>query len=277
MARIYLSSTYADLIEHRQAVYGVLRQMRHDVISMEDYGATDERPLDKCLADVASCDLYVGVFAWRYGFIPPGQEKSITELEYREADRTEKPRLIFMLKEDAPWPRTLMDTESKAIDTLRASLRLNHTLAFFSTPDDLARAVSVAVANTLDRDDDQSDETRSVEPAANPAQLAFYRDCLGRMTAELGSQIRFYSLAGSALFTFGLIILVVGALIVGEPVLGIGGTLISAITVFPLTTVFSTRKKKVVLDSYEMALQRTPPATDALLAVRRFLDHQLAT
>ena len=70
------------------ANYRVLRQLGHDVVAMEDYVAADRRPLDKCLADVASCDLYLGVFAHRYGYIPESDNpdgRSITELEYRHA------------------------------------------------------------------------------------------------------------------------------------------------------------------------------------------------
>ena len=63
MATIYLSSTYSDLQEYREAVYRALRQMRHDVIAMEDYVATDERPADTCLTDVAACEVYIGLFA----------------------------------------------------------------------------------------------------------------------------------------------------------------------------------------------------------------------
>ena len=43
--------------------------MQHDVIAMEDYVARDDRPAAQCLRDVARSDLYVGLFAWRYGFI----------------------------------------------------------------------------------------------------------------------------------------------------------------------------------------------------------------
>jgi len=63
LTTIYLSSTYSDLKVHREAVYHALRQMRYDVIAMEDYVATDQRPLKKCLADIASSDLYVRLFA----------------------------------------------------------------------------------------------------------------------------------------------------------------------------------------------------------------------
>src|ERR1700730_8472836 len=91
VATIYLSSTYTDLKVCRESVYRALRQMRHDVIAMEDYVATDQRPTEKCLADVAAADLYIGIFAWRYGYIPREinpDHKSITELEYRQAQQT---------------------------------------------------------------------------------------------------------------------------------------------------------------------------------------------
>jgi hypothetical protein len=86
--------------------------MRHDVIAMEDYVATDQRPTEKCLADVAASDLYIGIFAWRYGYIPPEKNpdhKSITELEYRQAKQTGKSCLLFLLDKEAPWPSTAMD------------------------------------------------------------------------------------------------------------------------------------------------------------------------
>jgi Domain of unknown function (DUF4062) len=38
---------------------------------MEDYVATDERPVEKCLNDVDQSDIYIGIFAFRYGYVPP--------------------------------------------------------------------------------------------------------------------------------------------------------------------------------------------------------------
>lgn len=76
---------------------------------MEYYVAEPDRPLGRCLRDAAECDLYIGLFAWRYGFIPPGEDRSITELEYRTATAAGKPALIFILREEVSWPRTQMD------------------------------------------------------------------------------------------------------------------------------------------------------------------------
>jgi len=152
MTKIYVSSTYSDLVEHRQRVYDVLRKMRYDVIAMEDYVAADERPLDKCLADVASCDLYVGIFAWRYGHIPPGQEHSITELEYRQAGQSGLERLIFLLDENALWPRKYMDEvtskgkRGQKIKALRQELMDAHLVKFFKDAEELAEQVADSVA-----------------------------------------------------------------------------------------------------------------------------------
>jgi tetratricopeptide (TPR) repeat protein len=148
MTRIYVSSTYSDLVEHRQQVYDILRKMRYDVVAMEDYVATDQRPLDKCLADVASCDVYVGIFAWRYGYVPPGQERSITELEYRQAGQSGLARLIFLLDEDAPWPRSQMEKGAggEKIEALRAELATEHTVRFFKSPEELAGQVATSIS-----------------------------------------------------------------------------------------------------------------------------------
>jgi hypothetical protein len=120
-------------------------------MAMESYVAEDRRPLEKCLADVSGCDVYVGLFAWRYGFVPDGHDKSITELEYREALAGGKPCLIFLLDEEAPWPRTHVDRgpEAEKIEAFRAELADRHMCSTFTGPADLAALVTAAVANCL--------------------------------------------------------------------------------------------------------------------------------
>ena len=57
---------------------------------METYVAEPRRPVDKCLNDVAACDLYIGVFAWRYGYVPSGFTQSITELDTEPQSNAER-------------------------------------------------------------------------------------------------------------------------------------------------------------------------------------------
>lgn len=150
--RVYVSSTFIDLQEHRKTVKATLERAGFDVECMEKYPAFDERPVKKCLADVAECDYYVLVLAWRYGHQPKTDNPnslSITHMEYEEAVRREKPCLAFLLDPDEPWIRSLQDVDSQlpesAICQFRAHIQAEHGRALFGSPDSLARAIHEAL------------------------------------------------------------------------------------------------------------------------------------
>ena len=106
MFTIYLSSTFEDLKEFREAVIEALRKEQHLVI--DSYDAAPQPVPEKCLADVRKADVYVGIYAWRYGWRPVAGGPSITEMEYREAKKTEKPCLVFLRPLEG-WPSELND------------------------------------------------------------------------------------------------------------------------------------------------------------------------
>jgi hypothetical protein len=86
MARVYVSSTVADLEQERRAVLDWLRLARHQAV--DSYLPGSESVRDSCLDDVAGCDLYVLVLGHRYGFQPADDNPeglSITHLEFRRA------------------------------------------------------------------------------------------------------------------------------------------------------------------------------------------------
>jgi len=175
--KIYISATYRDLQKHRLAVLANLRRMGHQPIGMEDYAAEGVRPLSRCLDDVAKCDIYVGIIAWRYGSLtpndagepsPPLPEEttlgitSITEMEFRRAVQLREQRkqqgqldkpdvLMFLLDPEAVWPSTQIDAVSgdgeqgKAVSRLRQEVGQQYLVNFFRTPEELASLVSAAV------------------------------------------------------------------------------------------------------------------------------------
>lgn len=147
--RIYVSSTYQDLKDCRHAIRLALQRMGLDDIAMETYTAGEERPVDRCLDDVRSADIYVGVLAWRYGFAPAGGHISITELEYRAAGEAGVPRLIFVLEPDAPWPRSAMDKDSARIEAFRDGVLDTHVCDSFVSAEDLRAKVAEAVSRHL--------------------------------------------------------------------------------------------------------------------------------
>jgi hypothetical protein len=148
VAAVYISSTSNDLKEHRAAVRLALRKIGHVDIAMEYYVAESKRPLAKCLNDVMSCDLYIGIFAWRYGYVPRFSQRSITEKEFREAIRCDKSALFFLVAQDAEWPNKYVERGPGAqrLRNLRADIEAQFTVDYFSTPADLAMRVTTAVA-----------------------------------------------------------------------------------------------------------------------------------
>jgi hypothetical protein len=148
MARIYVSSTFSDLQECREQVRLTLRRMGHEDVAMEYYTAEEARPLDKCLRDVDSCDLYICLVAWRYGFVPKGLQHSITELEYRQAVKADKPRLVFLLDKKAEWSMELVETAAfDKVQAFRQELEHNQLLSYFTGAKDIGARVAEAVHN----------------------------------------------------------------------------------------------------------------------------------
>jgi hypothetical protein len=170
--RIFVSSSFEDLQEHRSAAIRVLRQLGHDVLAMEDMIAGSSAPLLKVLEMVDRSEAYVGIFAWRYGYVPThGSEPStvnipvvdgadygqtsITHYEYLRAMQRKLPVMAFLLDELYPWPPQLIDgfdtTRKQAppnadkIRALRLSLQQERVVSWFTTATDLEARVSAAV------------------------------------------------------------------------------------------------------------------------------------
>lgn len=149
---VFISSTFIDLSEHRATVQSAIRQLGAVDISMENFGARDERPKDECLRVIADeVDSFVGIYAYRYGFVPKGDSKSITETEYDAATQNNIPRFIYMVNEDALWSPKLIDRGGNEKRLLQFKRRVadTHICKRFSTKDDLATAVAADIGRHL--------------------------------------------------------------------------------------------------------------------------------
>src|SRR6266480_1956037 len=97
MARVYVSSTIADLEQERRAVIDWLLAAQHQPV--HSYRPNSDTVRDSCLDDVDVCDLYVLILGHRYGFQPPTNNPeglSITHLEFRRAGQSGKPRVALL-------------------------------------------------------------------------------------------------------------------------------------------------------------------------------------
>jgi hypothetical protein len=140
---VFMSSTSRDLRDHRAAVREALLDAGYHPVDMADFGARAEGARTACLDEVAEADLFLGIYAWRYGFMPEGSPVSITEQEFDEARRLGKPCFCFVGDEAHEWPAELRE-EAPGADQLKAfKARIDAELVrtTFTNPDNLSRQV----------------------------------------------------------------------------------------------------------------------------------------
>jgi len=147
----FLSSTFVDLQEHRKAVAVALERLKLHVVWMERFGARPDEPINACLGEVAGCDLFVGLYAHRYGFIPDGRAISITEEEFEHARLHNKPVFCFFLQDEHPWPPPQIegDPGRGKLVAFRGRVANQVIRDVFTTPDDLAVRVTAAIGAYL--------------------------------------------------------------------------------------------------------------------------------
>ncbi|MGE0814127.1 MAG: DUF4062 domain-containing protein [Vicinamibacterales bacterium] len=144
MNRVFLSSTFADLASHRGVVQAAIRKLGAVDVSMENFGSREERPLEECMRLVRDeSDMFVGVYAHQYGFVPDGYDKSISELEYRAAGDAALPRFVYLVDENHPWLPANIDRGEAAERLLafKQVLLKRHMCQTFGTEDQLATKV----------------------------------------------------------------------------------------------------------------------------------------
>jgi len=142
--KIFISSTYLDLIPFREKLWEVLSDQDLHILGMEKFGARSSAPLLTCLKEVTQSDIYVGIIAYRYGSIDKKTSKSFTELEYERALNCNKEILIYHFDENGFIQPRFIDfgTEGNKLLKFKELLRDNHTVDTFDSPEDLAIKVN---------------------------------------------------------------------------------------------------------------------------------------
>jgi hypothetical protein len=140
-----ISSTARDLPAHRKEVMDACLRQGMFPMMMEHLPASDAEAVSASLKMVDEADIYVGVFAHRYGYVPKDsnpQGISITEMEYNRAAARKIPRLIFIIDKNHP----LSDFTINDIDTGESAAQLaqfksrvetENIVNYFNSPADL--------------------------------------------------------------------------------------------------------------------------------------------
>jgi len=143
IAAIFVSSTWFDLQAERKAVADALHRFREaKFIGMEYFGSRDDTTQTASIEEVDHSQLYVGIFAGRYG-------SGITEAEYRRARQRGLDCLIYFKDERALQLGESEAGQLKKLLALKDELRRNHTVSEFKDANDLAAKVTADIHRWL--------------------------------------------------------------------------------------------------------------------------------
>jgi hypothetical protein len=99
--QVFVSSTYTDLKEERQAAVEAILSSGHIPAGMELFSAGDESQLSVIKRWIDESDVYLLILGGRYGSIEPKSGKSYTQLEYEYAVEQKKPLFAVVISEEA--------------------------------------------------------------------------------------------------------------------------------------------------------------------------------
>jgi MoaA/NifB/PqqE/SkfB family radical SAM enzyme len=150
--RVFVSSTYRDLIDHRAAVIDVLLRMNLAPSAMEHFGSRSAEPAQACLEEIDGCDVFIGIYGSRYGYqkVPGGP--SITEQEFDHALRRRDKILIHCyLLDDRVEPAVTGEPEEsvRRLTLFKTRVREAVVCDTFTTPETLASRVAEALAREI--------------------------------------------------------------------------------------------------------------------------------
>lgn len=107
--QIFISSTFVDLVDERQAAVQAILRAGHIPAGMELFAAGDKSQWETIKKWIEESDIYVLILGGRYGSIDSDSKLSYTELEYRYAMDLGKPLFALVMHDE------MLDSKTKTI------------------------------------------------------------------------------------------------------------------------------------------------------------------
>jgi hypothetical protein len=138
--QVFISSTYVDLKEERQAAVEAILKAGHIPAGMELFTAGDKSQMATIERWIDESDVFMLILGGRYGLIEPTTELSYVELEYDYAVAHGKPTFAVVINETAIEAKVkaggtafIKKENPKALELFRAKV-LKNISSFFQMP-----------------------------------------------------------------------------------------------------------------------------------------------
>lgn len=152
---VFVSSTYTDLIDERQAVSRALLRSNCFPSQMENWSAMDAAQMVAIKQLIDECDYYLVVTAGKYGSLDRESGLSYTEMEYDYALSIGKPVIRLMHRDPFNELRgDKIETKPKArrqLENFRSKLKTGSICSFWTSAEDLMLETTLALQDVIIR------------------------------------------------------------------------------------------------------------------------------
>jgi hypothetical protein len=171
--RVFVSSTGQDLSAYRAAAFDTCLKLGLLPIAMEFFEAMEAGATEGSKQKLEEADVYVGIFAHRYGYIEEGAERSVTEIEFDFAGERGVERLCFLIDPAHLWPPGAIDVENyERLKAFKVRLEQSPIRSLFTTVDDFQARLMHALVKWKERHPGIRVEEAWAEPADTTARAA---------------------------------------------------------------------------------------------------------
>jgi hypothetical protein len=151
--QVFISSTFTDLKDERQAVLKAILELNHMPAGMELFPATDDSAWQLIEDIIESSDYYILIVGGRYGSL---DEKGIgfTEKEYDYALSLKKPVIPLLHENPDNLPRDKTENDSVTWERLKkfkAKVEKKHTCVYWKNADELKAKVIIGLTAAAKR------------------------------------------------------------------------------------------------------------------------------
>jgi len=155
--QVFVSSTFIDLRDERQAAVDAILKTGHIPAGMELFTAGDKSQMETIKRWIKESDIHMLILGGRYGSIEPTSRLSYTELEYDYAVSLDKPHFAVVIDKDALEKKVkalgqqVIETEHPSEFKKFKEKVLSKMSSFFTDLKDIKLAVHESIRNLEDQ------------------------------------------------------------------------------------------------------------------------------
>lgn len=151
--QVFISSTFKDLQEERQAALKAVLELNHMPAGMELFPAADDSAWELIKDVIESSDYYVLIMGGRYGSLDE-ERLGYTEKEYDFAVSGGKPVVPLLHENPGSLPRNKTETDRaswRKLQEFREKVEKSHTCAYWSSSEELKAKLIIGLTSTVKR------------------------------------------------------------------------------------------------------------------------------